>query len=273
MSLAHSDFDGARMLNFAHRGARIQAPENTLPAFKRAAELGADGIELDVHLSLDSIPVVIHDGYVDKTTDGSGPVGRKSLAELGRLDAGAWFSPQSAGTRIPTLEEVLDEVGQQLLINIELKAGGPGSRLVENVVDVVRRSGMTRRVMFSSFDLPLLRQARRLAPEIPVGYLYVSALFFPMLRGWIARSMLGPHEAHHPHFSSVNERYMAWARKHKLRVHVWTVNEVDDIRRMTALGVDMIMSDYPDRVRDVMSNKSEIEGRKSRAKPLGLVKK
>ncbi len=254
MSPANSEFDLARVLNFAHRGARRQAPENTLPAFRRAAELGTDGIELDVRLSLDGIPVVIHDGWIDKTTDGTGRVGGKSLAELRELDAGAWFSSQFVGTRIPTLAEVFEEVGQRLLINIELKRDSSSSRLVVNVVDVVRRSGMTRRVMFSSFDLLLLRQARRLAPEIPVGYLYVSVGSFPMARRWLAHSILGPHEAHHPHFTSVNERYMAWARKRKLRVHVWTVNEVDDIRRMCNLGVDMIMSDYPDRVREVLSN-------------------
>lgn len=253
MSLAYSDFDVARVLNFAHRGARRQAPENTLPAFKRAAELGADGIELDVRLSLDGIPVVIHDGWVDKTTDGAGPVGRKSLAELRRLDAGAWFSPQFVGTHIPTLDDVLAEVGQRLLINIELKHSGHGGRLAEEVVGGVRRAGMSHRVMFSSFNLLILRRARQLAPEIPVGYLYVSSSSFPTARGWLARVMLGPRVAHHPHFTSVNERYMTWARKHKLRVNVWTVNEVDDIQRMAALGVDMIMSDYPDRVREVLS--------------------
>src|SRR5512134_3880205 len=107
-------FSADHVLNFAHRGARKQAPENTLPAFRRAAQLGADGLELDVHLSADGIPVVIHDSRVDQTTDGTGAVSGKSLSELRELDAGVWFSPQFAGTRIPTLIEVLDEFGQQL---------------------------------------------------------------------------------------------------------------------------------------------------------------
>lgn len=259
MSLTHSDFNSRSVLNFAHRGARKEAPENTLPAFRRAAELGADGIELDVHLSLDRVPVVIHDGRVDKTTDGTGPVARKSLAELRELDAGAWFSTQFAETRIPTLSEVFEEVGRRLLINVELKSGGSDDSLVANVVDVVRQCGMAGRVMFSSFDLLILRQARKLAPEIPLGYLYVFALSFPMVRGWLARSVLGPHEAHHPHFASVNERYMTWARRHHYRVNVWTVNEIDDIRRMCTLGVDMIMSDYPDRVREVLKAQPRID--------------
>jgi len=253
MDTTHSEFDTARVLNFAHRGAGSQAPENTLPAFMRASDLGADGIELDVHLSLDAVTVVIHDEQVGKTTDGTGRVGDKSLSELQQLDAGVWFSSQFAGTPIPTLEEVLQVVGQQLLINIELKTGSPGRPLVAEVVRVVRRAGLTHRVMFSSFDLSLLRQARQLAPEIRVGYLYLSSLGFPGVRQWLARSILDRRDAHHPHFSSVNERYMAWARKHHARVNVWTVNEIDDIRRMKALGVAMIMSDYPDRVRQVLS--------------------
>lgn len=218
--------------------------------------MGADGIELDVHLSADGIPIVIHDSRVDKTTDGIGAVSCKSLSELRELDAGAWFSPQFAGTRIPTLVEVFDEVGQQLLINVELKSGSSAGNLGERVVETVRRTGMSGRVMFSSFNLWLLRQARRLAPEIPVGYLYVSTHSPPVLRGWLAHAFLGAHEAHHPHFASVDERYMAWALRHHYHVNVWTVNDVDDIRRLCALNVDIIMSDYPDRVQEVLISDS-----------------
>lgn len=231
----------------------MQAPENTLPAFKQAVDLGADGVELDVRLSRDGVPVVIHDAWVNKTTDGTGPVRSKRLVELRELDAGGYFSARFSGTLIPTLDEVLEEVGPHLLINIELKGKGPDSKLVEAVVDSVTRHGMASRVMFSSFDLLLLRQARRLAPNIPLGYLYVSDLLFPQAREWLAGSIVGRHEAHHPHFLSVDERYVAWARNSRCRIHVWTVNHIEDIRRMCVLGVDMIMSDYPERVRDVLS--------------------
>jgi glycerophosphoryl diester phosphodiesterase len=123
-------------------------------------------------------------------------------------------------------------------------------------VETVRRTGMSGRVMFSSFNLWLLRQARRLAPEIPVGYLYVSNHSPPVLRGWLAHAFLGAHEAHHPHFAFVDERYMAWALRHHYHVNVWTVNDVDDIRRLCALNVDIIMSDYPDRVQEVLISDS-----------------
>ena len=113
--------DQDRPLNFAHRGASHEAPANTLAAFLLATELGADGIELDVQLSKDCQVVVIHDYTVDATTDGHGPVAGFTLEELRALDAGSWFDPALAGQRILTLQEVLDVVGDQLLLNIELK--------------------------------------------------------------------------------------------------------------------------------------------------------
>jgi len=255
-SLPLGDFYRGRLLNFAHRGARRQAPENTLPAFERAVELGADGIELDVHLSADGVPVVIHDFDVDKTTDGTGAVAKKTLAELRELDAGAHFSPQFAGTRIPTLMEVFEAVGNRVLINIELKSYGSSPQLAQAVIDQVGAFNLIGRVLISSFSPFVLRQVRRLRPELPVGYLYAPDLPLPLAKGWLARPVIGVHEARHPHFSMVDERYMDWARKNRYRVNVWTVNEPSDIERMRRLGVDMIISDYPERVRDVLRAES-----------------
>src|SRR5512136_697214 len=108
-----------RLLNIAHRGASAAAPQNTLAAFRKAVELGADGVELDVQLSADGAVVVIHDFTVDKTTDGTGRVAAKTLAELKALDAGSRFSPQFAGERIPTLAEVFEAIDGKLLVNVE----------------------------------------------------------------------------------------------------------------------------------------------------------
>jgi glycerophosphoryl diester phosphodiesterase len=252
MSALSTEHWPEHILNFAHRGARKQAPENTLPAFRLAADLGADGVELDVHLSADGVPMVIHNARVDETTNGSGMVKEKTLAELRELDAGCRFSDRFAGTPIPTLSEVLAEIGAQLLVNIELKAGNNSSQLVQKAVELVRRHNMAHRVMFSSFDVLLLRCSQQLAPGIPVGYLYFSPILPLRVRGWLASSLIGRCEAFHPRFSLVNEHYVAWAHRHHYHVNVWTVNEIDDIERMCALGVDMIMSDYPDRVRDAL---------------------
>ena len=144
-----------RPLNFAHRGASHNAPENTLAAFLLAIELGADGIELDVQLSKDGEIVVIHDLILETTTDGVGPVRERTLAELKELDAGRRFDPAYAGQRIPTLQQVIDAVGHRLLLNIELKTmSWRDEGLAEAVVQAIEDNDLLDRTVVSS---PTLR--------------------------------------------------------------------------------------------------------------------
>ncbi len=234
-----------RPLIVAHRGASHAAPENTLAAFRRAVEEGADGVELDVHLSADGIPVVIHNPRVDATTDGRGTVAEMSLQELRVLDAGGYFAPRFAGERVPTLEEVLEAVGEHLLVNVELK--DPGVRnweLVFAVVSVVERVGMTHRVWFSSFKPYLLYAARALAPEIPRGLLYGPLSLISRLLGIIT-----PYDALHPYAALVRERSVQRAHRRGLRVAVWTVDDVAAASRLARLGVDAIITNEPARLR------------------------
>ncbi|MBT3267326.1 glycerophosphodiester phosphodiesterase [Candidatus Poribacteria bacterium] len=144
----------------AHRGASAHEPENTLLAFRRALELGADGLELDVHLSADGVPVVIHDASVDKTTDGTGQVGEMSLAEVRAVDAGK-------GEKIPLLEEVIDEFAGRCLLLIELK--GVGSEIPTG--DMIRAKHVVSSVIVSSFDPAKLATLKAHAPEIETGVL------------------------------------------------------------------------------------------------------
>ena len=184
-------------LNIAHRGASAVAPQNTLAAFRKAMELGADGVELDVQLSADGAVVVIHDFTVDKTTDGTGRVAEKTLAELEALDAGIRFSPQFAGERIPTLAQVFEALEGKLLVNVELKDFNlRSSALAAPVVEVIREHAMEKRVLFSSFNPFALRAVKRLAPEIPAGLLVAPHLAIYLRRAWLAP--LIPHEARHP---------------------------------------------------------------------------
>jgi glycerophosphoryl diester phosphodiesterase len=152
--------------------------------------------------------------------------------------------------------EVFEAVGRRVLINIELKSYGGSPQLAQVVVDQIRAFSLIQRVLISSFSPFVLRHVRRMCPQLPIGYLYAPDLPLPLAKGWLARPVIGAHEARHPHFSMVDERYMCWARKNRYRVNVWTVNEPADIRRMIQLGVDMIISDYPDRVRDVLQAES-----------------
>jgi len=248
--------DASRTLNIAHKGACAQAPPNTLAAFRRAAEVGADGVELDVHLSADGVPVVIHDATVDRTTDGTGRVADLPLAALKELDAGSWFDPAFAGERIPTLEEVLETIGGSLLINVELKAM-PGARpgLEAAVIGLVRRYGLEDRVLLSSFNPFSLRRARQLAPDLPIGFLYDASGLSRLARLVTAAMVRLRAEALHPHYRLATPALVRRAHRRGRRVVVWTVNEPDTMRQMVEMGVDAIITDHPDRLREVLEER------------------
>lgn len=233
-----------RPLIIAHRGALSVAPENTLPAFRQAVQVGADGIELDVHLTADGVPVVIHNMTVDATTNGSGYVSELTLAAVKRLDAGSHMGPEFANTPVPTLEEVLDAVGEDLLVNIELKSsGGRNAGLTEAVVALVQRMGLTERVWFSSFKPYFLFLARQITSTIPCGLLYspltpLTPLFRPIT----------PHEALHPHHTLVSPGFVERVHHRGLRVSVWTVDDPAVARRLANWGVDALITNEPARL-------------------------
>lgn len=237
--------DVNRPLIFAHRGACRVAPENTLPAFLAAIDLGADGIELDVHYSSDGKLMVIHNRTLEATTNGSGRITAYTYEELRNLDAGSYFAPQFIGARIPVLDEVLALCKGKLLMNIELKSletttAGIGA----DVVAAVRAHDMADQVVLSSFNPLALRRAKKAGPEIECALLTA-----PDLPGWMRSGLTLRYSrasAVHPELPMVDAAYMAWARKRKIPVRPWTVNEEADIRRMIELGVDAIITDVPD---------------------------
>ena len=248
-----------RVLNFAHRGASHDAPQNTLAAFRLAVEMGADGVELDVQASKDGEAVVIHDFTVDATTDGQGRVADKTLAELKELDAGSWFDVPSinsgrrrfSGQRIPTLQEVIDEVGHQLLLNIELKTTVFGSTgLIAEVVRLIEDHNLTHRAIVSSFNPFALRRVKRLNPRINTGLLYFFDLPAHPIRALFL--FLADPDALHPEKRLVTQKYMRWARKKSYRVNAWTVDEPTEMKRLIALGVDGVITNRPDVLREIL---------------------
>ena len=245
-------FYQGRVLNLAHRGASAQAPANTLSAFRLAAELGADGVELDAQLSRGGEVVVIHDFTVDATTDGSGPVVEKTLAELQALDAGSWFDAAFAGEHIPTLQEVMDAVGHRLLLNIEIKLPFTlaNTGLEGEMVRLIEDNDLVDRVLVSSFHPLVLRRVKSLNPRIPTGLLYAHDLPIYLRRAWLAP--LIPHEARHPDFSMVTPAYVQAMKARGYRVNVWTVDDPDEMRRLLGLGVDAIITNRPDVLRQVL---------------------
>jgi len=240
-----------RILNLAHRGARKQAPENTLPAFRLAAELGADGIELDAQLSQDGTVVVIHDFSLDKTTDGSGRVRDFSLAALKQFDAGSHFSPEFAGTPIPTLEEVFAALGPVLLINVELKSAAVQDNGLEaEVIRLIENFNLQDRVILSSFNPFALNRAYRINPKIKRGFLWAPDL--PWFMRWKLFRTLAHEDMFHPEWRTVTATTVKRAHAKNRPVNLWTTNAPEDMRRMISLGVDAIMTDYPDRLQQVL---------------------
>jgi glycerophosphoryl diester phosphodiesterase len=243
-----------RVLNFAHRGASHDAPQNTLAAFRLAVEMGADGVELDVQASRDGEAMVIHNFTLDATTDGQGRVADKTLAELKELDAGSWFDIRYAGQRVPTLQEVIVEVGHQLLLNIELKTRVFGSaNLTAEVVRLIEDHNLTHRTIVSSFNPFALRRVKRLNRRISTGLIYHFDLPAHLVRSLLI--FLAGSGALHPEKHLINRKYMAWAKERGYRVNAWTVDEPAEMKRLIALGVDGIITNRPDVLREVLEER------------------
>jgi glycerophosphoryl diester phosphodiesterase len=228
---------------FAHRGASAYAPQNTMPSFKKALELGTKGIELDVQLTSDGIPIVIHDFYLDKTTDKSGFINQKSWKEIKEADAGSWFSPEFSNTGIPSLEEVLAIVPSEVTLNIEIKSL---SFLEENTAAIVYEllaQGQKRELIISSFNHRVLKKYQDLDADVPLGILSGSDMIdFP---SYVERSGLKPYSLH-PEASYLSAGYVDDAHKHGWKVMCYTINTVEQAALVNSIGADGFFSDYPD---------------------------
>ncbi|MEI6289157.1 MAG: glycerophosphodiester phosphodiesterase family protein [Chloroflexota bacterium] len=228
---------------FAHRGASAYAPENTLAAFELAADQGAKAIEFDVKLTTDKQVVILHDQTLDRTTNGTGQVTKQSYAELKELDAGSWKSEKFSGEPIPLLNDVLEAVGKRVLINIELtNYATPMDGLVMYVAQIVKKHNLQNRIMFSSFYFTNLLSARKLLPEVPIGLLILDGN-----QGWHQRvvSYMFKFDADHPYVTDVTGAMVSRLHKAGRRVHVWTVNDPADMRKLRSMGVDGIFTDDP----------------------------
>lgn len=235
----------------AHRGFSHRAPENTLAAFRQAADLGVM-IELDVTLAATGEVVCIHDDDLDRTTTGMGPVAARTLAEVQALDAGSWFDPAYVGERVPTLDEVLAEIDGRVVIDIELKTRDDKVALPRAVVAAVQRAGQSDRVFVSSFDPYLLEQMRRLAPEIRRAQLVDT--FEGTDLAWYERVLLrnlGLNARVRPDMVIGGDRFVseAWVQRQKHRgyvVMVYTINDPERMQELVRWGVDAVITDRPD---------------------------
>lgn len=215
-----------------------------MAAFKKAVELGVDGIELDVHLTKDDQLVVIHDETVNRTTNGSGRVRGMTLEEIKRLDAGSWFSPQFADETIPTLPEVLHLLKNTgILLNIELKSDViPYLNLEEKVLQAIRDCAFEEeRVIISSFNHYAVSKFKKLCPSIETAILFMEILLDP----WEYAKTVGASALHVYEPVAFSEMALQ-AMKHNFPVRTFTVNNEEHMQELMKLGISAIMTDFPE---------------------------
>lgn len=231
----------------AHRGASAYAPENTLPAFRRALELGADGVECDIHVTADGRFVLCHDGDIARTSDGSGAIADLTIAQLKERDFGAWFGAAFAGTRIPTLEEFIGVVGDMAVINIEIKGlSADAARRREEMVrltDCLSRAGCLGRVLFSCFNHAWLGEMKALSPSARTALLYGERR---SREETLALAAAYGADALHPQVDAIDRETVDACRRAGIDVNVWTVNDSPAIDRALALCPTGVITDRPD---------------------------
>lgn len=240
-----------RVLVWAHRGASGYAPENTIEAFQHAIDMNADGIELDVQLSKDGELVVIHDELIDRTSNGTGWVKDLTLAELKTYNYNRTF-PECQHADIPTLREVYELIKPTgLTINVEIKTGIVFYPDIEKkVIELTREMGMEDRVLYSSFNHSTCVKIHEINPKAYVGFLYSDGLI-----GVAEYAAKHGADALHPALYNLQyPHYMKDAAYNKLDVNVWTVNEAEHLMMACQMGVNAVITNYPDLALEIAAN-------------------
>ncbi len=260
--------ENGRFLVFAHRGGGGLYPENTLGAFEYSTKMGADVLELDVHATADGTLVVMHDGTVDRTTDGKGKIKELTLAEVKKLDAGFPFTSDGGKTfpfrgqkiQVPTLAEIFAAL-PEMTFNIEPKQSEPS--IIKPLCEMIRAKKMVDKVIVGSFRQQAIDEFRQTCPEVATSGSPTEVTEF------LAFSKTGISESYTPPFqalqipenlgklSVVTQDFVENAHRKNLKIHVWTINEAADMQRLIDLGVDGIMTDYPDRLLKILGRAAQ----------------
>lgn len=228
-----------RVLVIGHRGAAGLEPENTLRSYRKALEIGVDYVETDVYLTKDKRLIVMHDGTVDRTTNGHGPVEAMTFEEVRKLDAGK-------GEKVPTLEEVLTLIKGKAKIHIEMKGDGTP----RPVVETVQAMGMVSDVVVTSGNTDRLREVKSLNPKIAVEHIYGAPPADAIERAVSVKAARVS-----VHIKHITHEYVKSAHSHGLLVIAWPPNTPEEVKKALEYDVDLICSDFPDMVMKVLGRK------------------
>lgn len=251
---------GANPLIIAHRGASGLAPENTLSAFSKAIEIGVDRIEMDLRMTLDGEVVVIHDKTILRTTNGRGSVRKLGLKRLKKYSAGSWFHPKFEQEKVPTLREVLELVNGQTTLLLEIKNGSPYHHGIErNIVNLVNEYNAHKWCIVQSFNDRVLNNFREL-PNLNSDIQKLFSAFIPVapFYGGSKFSYKRLRNYHYADEVNINYKYVSprvVKKVHQMnkKVNVWTVNEKSNMKKYIQMGVDGIITDFPDRLKQLIT--------------------
>lgn len=236
--------------NYAHRGFSSKFPENTMLAFEKAIEAGAHGIELDVHFTKDKEVVIIHDETIDRTTDSQGLVVDYTYKELSKFNAFGAFAGEFEFQRIPTLREYFELIArvEGFMTNIELKTGIDEYAGIEKaVLDLIDEFSLRNRVIVSSFNHFSVLRFKEIAPDVKCGFLEESRII--NFGEYAAKHNV---EFVHPMHWNLTDDVIDEIKSSNIGINTWTVNEKDHMRTLIKKGVDAIISNFPDRVKEVL---------------------
>lgn len=241
----------------AHRGSNKFAPQNTLPAFRKAIEENADGFETDVHLTKDGQLIICHNYTIDATSDGRGDITSYTLGEIKKFDFGSYFSTDYKNTPAPTVDEFLELASGSSaeIINIELKSPKKKeSGIVKKTLDCIKAHGVLDRCLISSFDPRLLQEVKELDPRCKTGLLYPTVQFSSMMRSFnpFPTAKFINADAIHPVDVTVTPALIKSAHALGMKVNVWTIDSEKKAKTLADMGVDGIITNCPGKIKTAL---------------------
>ena len=249
----------------SHRGANKYAPQNTIPAFKKSLEIGVDGFETDVHLTVDGHVVICHNYTVDETSDGFGNISDMTLERVRELDFGSYYSDKFIGTKAPLLSEFLELCTDDSIkvMNIEIKKPLDGNTIIaDKTISAVKEAGLFDKVLISSFDPEILLRCKEVDAGCKTGFLYSpdrKVCYKKMITDYVGYAKELKVDYLHPHYLMVTERYVKALHDNGIGVNPWTVDDKETARKLLSYGVDGLITNVPDVMNKVLSdfNKKE----------------
>lgn len=249
-----------KVYTIAHRGASGYAPENTMPAFELAREMDSDSIELDIHLTKDQIPVVIHDDTVNRTTNSKGYVRNMTLEQIKQLDAGSWFNKAYpmfareiyAGTTIPTLDEVFETFGKDISYVLEIKESTPKINIEVLLNEYIKKYDLEKVVAIHSFSAASLRKFHSINPDIPLYQLVWNDYTSERLTEAYLADVKSYAVGISPNFQGTSASYVAQIKRSGLKVMPYTINYQLNMDKAYSWGVDGVYTNFPDRFHEVI---------------------